>query len=124
MDPLNGFLFGVYSNAFGYVEILFAFLAAISFLVFLRGWLGGIGNVIKMNGHDEHLNHAYVRQVWGVMLLAALFFVWEVVRMVASWFGLVPAHPTTHTWAMLGIAAVVAAYVFIKKNLFSDSGGH
>lgn len=111
---------------FHYLELLFAFLAAISFLVFLRGWLGGIGNVFKMNGHEEHLEHAYTRQVWGVMLLAALFYVWEIVRTMASWFGFNDGNQSTLGYWFAGIGIAVWIFMFVKKNLFGagSGGGH
>lgn len=113
----------VYAAPFHYVEMLFAFLAALAFLVFLRGFLGGIGNIFKMNAHEEHLEHAQVREVWGVMLLAFLFLVWEVTRTVVSWIGF---HDGTQTYVgywVVGGAALVWAFLFVKKNLFSGGGG-
>lgn len=124
MSPLNAFWDATYAGPFHYVELLFAFLAAISFLVFLRGWLGGIGNVFKMNGHDGHLEHAYVRQVWGVLLLGGLFFVWEIVRTIASWIGFHDGNQTYLGYYFAAAGLVVWVYTFVKKNLFSGGGGH
>ncbi|MCX6820277.1 MAG: hypothetical protein NT019_03300 [Candidatus Adlerbacteria bacterium] len=107
---------------FYYVEVLLAGLAAISFLVFLRGFLGGIGNVFTMNGHDEHLLHARTRSVWGVLLLAFLFVLWEILRMVASWLGGPMGDTTLGMWFVIAIAATWL-FLFIKKKLFSGGGG-
>ena len=123
MTPFNDFWGTYYATPFHYLEVLFAFLAAISFLVFLRGWLGSVGNVFKMNGHDEHLEHAYTRQVWGALLLAALFYVWEIVRTMASWIGFNDGNQTTLGYWFAGIGIVVWIFMFIKKNLFAGGGG-
>jgi hypothetical protein len=126
MYPFNSFNFwdNIYATPFHYLEMLFAFFAAIAFLLFLRGFLAGIGNIFKMNGHDEHLDHARVRQVWGVMLLAVLFIIWEMVRTVASWLGFNDGGQTYLGYWFALIIAVVFIFRFIKKELFSGGGGH
>jgi hypothetical protein len=123
MMSLNDFWDKVLSAPFHYLEVLFAFLAALAFLVFLRGWLGGVGNIFKMSGHDEHLEHAYTRQVWGVLLMAALFYVWEIVRTMASWFGFNDGTQTSLGYWFAGIGITVWVFMFIKKKLFAGGGG-
>ncbi|HVY72428.1 MAG TPA: hypothetical protein VG984_00010 [Candidatus Paceibacterota bacterium] len=113
----------ILASPFHYVEIVFAFLATIAFLIFLRGFLGSIGNVFKMNGHDEHVAHAQVRQVWGLFLLAMVFAVWEMTRTVASWIGFHDGGQTNLGYYIAALIALVGAYRFVKKNLFSGGGG-
>lgn len=119
----SAFWDNVYATPFHYLEILFAFLAAFAFLIFLRGFLGSIGNIFKMNGHDEHVQHAQVRQFWGVILLAAVFVVWEIVRTVASWLGFNDGYNTPLGYWFVGIIVAVWLILFIKKGLFSGGGG-
>lgn len=123
MFPFDNFWDKVLATPFHYFEALFTFLAVLAFLVFLRGWLGGVGNIFKMNGHDEHLEHAYTRQVWGVLLLFALFYVWEIVRTMASWFGFHDGNQTTLGYWFAGIGIVVWVFMFIKGKLFAGGGG-
>lgn len=112
-----------YATPFHYVEMVFAFLATIAFLIFLRGFLGSIGNVFKMNGHDEHVAHAQVRQVWGLFLLAMIFAIWEMTRTVVSWIGFHDGGQTVLGYYIAAFIALVLLFQFVKKNLFSGGGG-
>ncbi|MBC7836555.1 hypothetical protein H7X87_02145 [Acetobacteraceae bacterium] len=69
-----------------YIGSIFAFLAAIGFLVYLRGFIGGIGNVFTMTGNIEHVAEANARAVWGLCIITYVFVIWELVRFVAGWF--------------------------------------
>lgn len=73
-------------HPFFYVSAAFAVVGAIGFLVYLRGFIGGIGDVFTMAGHVGHVAEAQTRVVWGVFILTSLFIVWEIVRWIASWF--------------------------------------
>lgn len=68
-----------------YLGLVFAFLAALAFLVFLRGFLSGSPHLFTISGNEGHLHHHRVRQTWGVLALLAIFIVWEIVRTVAHW---------------------------------------
>ncbi len=115
----------IFAIPFHYIEMVFAFLATLSFLVFFRGFLGSIGNLFKMNAHEGHLEHAQVRTIWGVYLLIFLFFVWEMTRTVASWLGFQDGGQVTLGYWCAGIIIVVWLFLFLKKNLFSGGdGGH
>jgi len=124
MSSLNSFWDSVYATPFHYVELLFAFLAALAFLLFLRGWLGGIGNVFKMNGHDEHLEHAYKRQIEGFLYLGLLFVVWEIVRAVAWFLGFHDGYDNPLGLWFAIAAVVIWVFLYVKKHLFSGGGGH
>jgi hypothetical protein len=74
------------SNPVFYISALFASAGAFGFLIYLRGFIGSIGNVFTKAGHDEHVHHAQVRVIWGILILTATFIVWEIVRWVLQWF--------------------------------------
>ncbi len=105
-----------------YVEMVFAFLATLAFLLYLRGFLGSIGNIFKLNAHEEHLEHAQVRAVHGILFLLMLFAVWEMVRTIAIWVGLLTGSPVLGLYIFC-LILLVYAYRFVAKNLFSGGGG-
>lgn len=78
----QGFWDVVFSDPTLYIGYLFAFVAAIAFLVFLRGFLSGLPKVFTMDWHEEHQEHHRVRVTWGFFLLLYLFIVWEIVRWI------------------------------------------
>jgi hypothetical protein len=106
-------------NWFYLIGALLSFLAAWSFLIFLRGFLSGISYVFSDNGNADHMGHYSVRTVWGFLLLIPIFVIWEVLRGVATWFGYGNANTTT-TWVMIVLGVIVA--IFISKQ--SGGGGH
>lgn len=124
MFPWDSFWENVYATPFHYVEILFAFLGALAFLLFLRGFLGSIGEVFKQNGHEEHVEHSEVRAIWGVLLLGAVFAVWQMTRTIASWIGFNDGNQIVLGYYIAGIIAFWYGFKFLKKELFSGGGGH
>lgn len=80
----QGFWDVVFSDPMLYLGYLFAFVAAIAFLIFLRGFLSGLPKVFTMDWHEEHQEHHRVRVTWGFFMLLYLFIVWEIVRFVAG----------------------------------------
>ena len=72
------------ANPLYYIGALFSVLAALAFLVFLRGFLGGIVKAFTMNASDSHMEHARTYSVWGVFLLALLFVLWEIIRWIGG----------------------------------------
>jgi uncharacterized membrane protein len=119
---MNSFWDTVLATPFHYIEMLIAFLAALSFLVYLRGFLGSVGNIVRISGHEEHVEHAQVRVIWGLYLLIFLFVFWEILRTIAIWLGFQDGDPSLGLW-LAGIIAVVWVLRFIKKNLFAGGGG-
>ena len=69
-----------------YIGVFFSVAAAVAFLIFLRGFFGGIIKTFTMNESDSHMDHRRVYSVWGVFLLAFLFILWEIVRWIANLF--------------------------------------
>jgi hypothetical protein len=78
----QGFWDVVFAHPFTYLGYIFAFVAAIAFLIFLRGFLPGIPKVFTMDEHDEHQEHRRVRATWGFFILLYLFIAWEIVRWI------------------------------------------
>ncbi|HEY4501706.1 MAG TPA: hypothetical protein VJJ20_01390 [Candidatus Paceibacterota bacterium] len=82
-----GFWDVVFAHPLLYVGYVFAFVAAIAFLVFLRGFLSGLPKVFTMDAHEEHQEHHRTRVTWGFFMLLYLFIIWEIVRWIAGLFG-------------------------------------
>lgn len=80
----QGFWDAIFADPMFYLGYLFAFAAAIAFLIFLRGFLSGLPKVFTMDWHEEHQEHHRVRVTWGFFLLLYLFVVWQLVRFVAG----------------------------------------
>jgi hypothetical protein len=82
----QGFWDVVFADPVTYVGYVFAFVAAIAFLTFLRGFLSGFPSLFTMNWNEEHQEHYRIYATWGVMMLLYIFILWEIVRWVL--FGL------------------------------------
>jgi hypothetical protein len=80
----QGFWDVVFAHPFTYLGYIFAFVAAIAFLTFLRGFLSGLPSVFTMDWHEGHQEHYRVYCTWGVMALVYLFIVWELVRWIVG----------------------------------------
>lgn len=72
------------SDPLWYIGFLLATLAALAFLVFLRGFLSGVPHFFTLSSHDEHIHHHRVRVTWGFFLLLFLFILWQVIRWLAD----------------------------------------
>jgi hypothetical protein len=82
-----GFSFEIiYTNPFFIIGALLSFVAALAFLVFLRGFLSGIQNAFLQQSHAGHHREHRLRTIWGVLLLIVIFIVWEIVRWFAGLF--------------------------------------
>jgi hypothetical protein len=124
MEP---FLTNPVANSMQYIGALLASLAALSFLVFLRGMIPGTVNVFNFNFHHEHLEHAHVRIVWGVLLIAFIFGLWEVLRFFASLLGYDDGHSTSIGFWVLCLSIAYWVVTAIWSSLFgkkSGGGGH
>jgi len=69
------------------IGFLLSFAAGFAFLIFLRGFLSGVGHLFTIDHHRHHLDDARLRAVWGTVLLFDIFMVWVAIRTVASFFG-------------------------------------
>lgn len=78
----QGFWDVVFAHPMLYLGYVFAFMGAIAFLIFLRGFAAGLPKVLTIDWHEEHQEHYRVRVVQGFLMLFYLFIVWELVRWV------------------------------------------
>lgn len=84
-----GFWDKLFANPMLFLGYLFAFVAAIGFLIFLRGFLSGLPKVFTIDYHEEHQAHHRVRIMWGFFILLYLFIIWELLRWIlGGLFGL------------------------------------
>lgn len=80
------FLNSFFSSPLFYIGVLFSFVAALGFLLFLRGFISNIGHLFTLSGNIEHVEKANTRMVWGLLILTTTFVVWEIVRWIAGLF--------------------------------------
>lgn len=111
MQQLIIFLQSLITHPEYYVGIVLSFFAVVGFLLFLRGFMAGIGGVFTNTGHDEHQDEARVRNTWGTIILLFVFVLWEITR-------------------VFGILGLIIAFVigFTFSSLFGEKkkggGGH
>ncbi|HVV39216.1 MAG TPA: hypothetical protein VHD31_02720 [Candidatus Paceibacterota bacterium] len=104
------------------VEVLLSFLGGFSVIIFLRGFLSGLPQLILINMDAEHLAHARTRAMWGMMLLWALFGIWELFRYtLALLFG----ETLPHSQGVLAVIIFVFIVFFaLPYYLMPKGGGH
>lgn len=104
--------------------VLMTFFGALSFVTFLRGFLTGLPHLFTINVHAEHLEHSRVYAVWGVLLLAWLFMLWEGIRVAATYFeGGALSEQTTVIDIVLGLFGLaILVSLFLGKK--GGGGGH
>lgn len=110
------------SDPLFYIGSFLATFAVFGFLAFLRGFLGGVTHLLKHNGNEWHQAHQRTRTVWGIYIMAVMFALWEVVRLIASVFGRENANVELSLW-IVGIFAVWIVWR-ILKNLFAGGNNH
>jgi hypothetical protein len=76
----------LYQDPMFFIGLLFAFLAAISFLIFLRGFLSGLPALFTFSANADHQSHHRLRVTWGLMLLLFLFLYWELLKWTIAFF--------------------------------------
>ncbi len=81
---LNGFL----ADPMYYIGLCFAFVAAIAFLTFIRGFFSGVPHLFTISVHAGHLKLYRFRTVWGVTGLFGLLLAWETLRWLLAQFGI------------------------------------
>ncbi len=80
MQQLITFLQSLMTDPEYYVGVVLSFFAVVGFLLFLRGFIAGVGGVFTNTGHDEHQGEARVRNTWGTIILLFVFVLWEITR--------------------------------------------
>ncbi|HEV7449718.1 MAG TPA: hypothetical protein VGP13_04250 [Candidatus Paceibacterota bacterium] len=80
----QGFWDAVFAHPMLYVGYIFAFVAAIGVLTFLRGFLSGFSFVVTMDWHEEHQEHYRTYATQGFFILLYLYIVWELLRWIVG----------------------------------------
>lgn len=86
MEWLNNFLLSLFQNPMWYIGLVFAFVAAFGFLIFLRGFLNGIEHLFTIDTKAEYVKLARTRMVWGVLIMLTLLIWWEILKWFAAFF--------------------------------------
>jgi hypothetical protein len=94
--------------------VFFSFFAAVGFLIFLRGFLIGLNQLVYIDSHEEHLSEARARATWGTLIMITVFIGWVVVEAIAALFGKATINTTLTLW-ILGVSAVFFVYGYLKK---------
>jgi hypothetical protein len=84
---MDAFLNSFFADPLQYIGLVFAFMASVGALLFGAGFFAGVPHLFTISGNEEHILHHRVRSTWGVMIMLYTFILWEIVRVVASWFG-------------------------------------
>lgn len=121
------FLDAFYLNPLHYIGLFFALTGTFGALLFGAGFLAGLPGVFSMMTNDDHQKHHEFRITWGATLMTVSFIVWELIRIVASWFG----YPSPNTAAFATALAVLVVIllacgivVYITDTITQKSGGH
>lgn len=69
-----------------FIGFVFAIIGAMGVGLFFAGLFPGLPHLFTLSTHDGHQDHYRVRIVWGTLILIHVFILWEVVRLVGSWF--------------------------------------
>lgn len=76
----------LYADPYLSLGYLFAAFGALALLLLVRGFFSSLRYIFTMDGHEEHMEHWRFDAIWGVLLLFALFTVWQGVRIIAGFF--------------------------------------
>lgn len=74
------------SDPLYFLGVVVAFAAAFYFLIFLRGFLSGSPHLFTISSRTDTLKIHRKRAIWGVMGIAFILTLWEVVRAITHWF--------------------------------------
>lgn len=118
---MEHFIINVLFNPMPVIGAFLSIVAALAFLVLLRGFLSGVMYLFTLNGNDDFLLHARIRVLWGFMLLVFFWSVWEIARWVYALFTNTPRPGTLGIALFLLLilgAATWGARFLIKKKLY------
>lgn len=79
---MGEFVDALFADPLWYVGLVLAFLGALAFLTFLRGFLSGVPHFFTLSTHDDHQAHHRTRVTWGFFAMVFLFILWSII----SWF--------------------------------------
>lgn len=109
----------IISDPLFYIGAIVAAIAVFGFLVYLRGFLAGVGHILLNDGHAEHQAEAQVRTAWGFLILLYMVLIWEIIRALGGWFGYGDGNPMNAIW--LVIVLLIISFLSREKKA---GGGH
>lgn len=74
---MNVFAESFAANPLYYIGAFASFFAMFAFLIFLRGFSGGLSHLVYMDRNADYLQRYRTRVTWGTMLLVFMFLAWE-----------------------------------------------
>ncbi len=86
MDYFSQGLFTVVTHPHYYLGVVLSFAAGFAFLIFLRGFLSGVGQLFTIDKSEYYLPRYRKRATWGIVLLLDIFLLWICVRMLEALF--------------------------------------
>ncbi len=104
------------------IGVLLSFGAMMGFLLFLRGFLLGLAQIFYIDSHEEHIGHARVRIVWGVMVMNAMFLLWVIIRGFATMIGFDTADGHKTTTVLFTYTIIIILFYFM--DFFKKEDGH
>jgi hypothetical protein len=114
----------IIANPLYYIGVVVVSLAVLSFLVYLRGFISGVGHIFDDGAHIEHQHHADQRTIWGALLLIVIFILWETLRTTFGLFsGTATATPVIGITLAI-IWAIVIWWLFFAEPSKGGGGGH
>lgn len=76
----------LYAHPMYFIGLVFTILGGMGVGLFFAGLFPGLPHLFTLSTHDGHQDHYRVRIVWGTLILIHVFILWEIVRLVGSWF--------------------------------------
>jgi len=114
---MNEFIPWILANPLFCIGSIISLVAAIGFLIFLRGFLLGLHQILYIDGHDEHIEHARLRVSWGLVLMINMFVLWVFVRGFATVLGFDNADLGA-TGSILAFYAALVAFLYFTGFAF------
>ncbi len=106
---MDVFIQNVLYHPLAFIGAGISFLAVITFLMFLRGFMSGVMYLFTLNGNDDFLKAARIRVLWAFLLLVFFFAIWQVIQ----WVG---ALVTNSEWpAGTGLGVTLLIFLFVLQ---------
>lgn len=111
------FLYTFVTHPLYYIGLVLAFGAAFGFLIFLRGFLTGLNQLINIDSDDDHIKKARERAGWGMALMVNMFMLWVAIRGFVTLIGFDNAD-LSKTSTLLILYALLVFILFLLKIAF------
>jgi hypothetical protein len=110
------------ANWFYFLGVVLSFVGALGFLTFLRGFGLGLNQIFYIDGHAEHVNHARIHAVQGLVIMVQMFVIWVVIKMAAAFLGFGQVNMALGFW-ILFVYSLLALLCYYKGFWPSEGGG-